>query len=90
MFYSHVVLAFLVEVNRLSRQRLFRRDAASHMTSEASAGDPGEGMQTRTIVGGIIVTAISLLVLVSVVALCGGSNTYEPSTTAGNTAAITL
>ncbi len=47
------------------------------MTSEGGSHDSGERVQAIT--GGAIVTVIGLLILISVVALCGGSKTYETS-----------
>ncbi len=45
------------------------------MTLEGGSHDTKEGVPA--IVGGLAVTVIGLLVLVSVIALCGGSSTYE-------------
>ncbi len=65
----------IAETIHTSRRLQIR--AASHMTSEGGSHDSGERVQAIT--GGAIVTVIGLLILISVVALCGGSNTYETS-----------
>lgn len=62
----------------MTHNRLQRRNAIpGHMTSDVGSHDTGNAVMTRSIVVSVLVAVVGLLVLVSVVALCGGSDTYD-------------
>ena len=73
----HSPLYYCLDSNSSGR-RLHRRSAvSSHMTSKDESHGIGSDVTTQGVVVSVVVVVIGLIVLVSVVAMCGGSDTYD-------------